>query len=185
MILTRPLIPSLIEGSSRQALASFITITLGAAIISVLAQISVQLPFTPVPITGQTFGVALISLLMGWRLGLMTVFTYLIVGAMGAPVFAGATSGLSLSPSSGYLLGMLASAGIMGYLADRGWGQNLWTAYLACLMGSIVVFSFGCLVLSFFVPNENIFVIGVLPFLPGDLMKSVVASVTVSSLSRG
>ncbi len=151
----------------------------GAILIALLAQITIPLSFTPVPITGQTFGVALISLLMGRYKAFSSVALYLCLGLVGLPFFAKA-GGATL----GYLLGMLAASFVVGSLADRGWTKKFKTALLACFCGSIMVFTFGAMVLQYYVPGENAFLLGVLPFLPGDLIKSSLAALIVSSMHK-
>lgn len=160
-------------------------LTLGVCLISALAQLSVPLPFTPVPVTGQTLGVALTSLLLGARLGFATVFSYLFVGLAGLPVFAGGAAGISVGPSAGYLVGMLLASSVMGRLSDCGWTRNFLQAYVACLAGSAVIFACGMAGLWFFYPEKNLLGIGMAPFLPGDLIKSVFAASTAAAVTKG
>src|SRR4051794_850276 len=89
----------------------------GIAILALLSQISIHLPFTPVPITGQTLGVLLIALTFGLPRAPWIVGSYLVAGLVGMPVFAVAPFG----PTAGYLLGMLGAAFAVGALAHRGW----------------------------------------------------------------
>ncbi len=148
----------------------------GVLLISLLAQLAFPLPFTPVPITGQTFGVSLVALLWGKRRALGIMTGYLALGAVGAPVFALGAASLAFGPTLGYLLGMWFSVQLVGYLADRGWGRSFWRAWVACFAGSLLVFAFGVLVLSFFVPASQLWMAGVLPFIPGDLIKTTLAA---------
>lgn len=144
----------------------------GVFLLSLLAQISIPLPWTPVPITGQTFGVSLMALLYGRRLGTATVAVYLLAGISGAPILATA----ALGPTAGYLVGMLVGAAVMGWLADRGWSQSYWWAFAAAIIGSVFIFVGGVAVLAAFVPAKNLLDIGVMPFIPGDLLKSMLAA---------
>jgi len=155
---------------------NILCIVSGVLALSLLAQMSISLPWTPVPITGQTFGVALIALLWGRKRGTAAVLSYLFLGGMGLPIFAMGKSGFSLGPTFGYLVGMLVAAYLMGTLADRGWTKKFFLSYFAAFLGSLVIFSFGVLVLSFFIPRENLLMAGVLPFLPGDIIKTMLAS---------
>lgn len=157
----------------------------GALFIAATAQIAIPLPFTPVPITGQTFGVALAALLLGRNVGGASAALYLAVGAIGFPVYALGASFASLGPSAGYLFGMLLSSLLVGFLADRGWTRSFGRAYAACAIGSLATFACGLLVLSRFVPSESLLVAGLLPFLPGDAIKSALAAGVASRARRG
>lgn len=151
----------------------------GIVLLGALAQIAIPLPWTPVPVTGQTFGVTLIALLWGQKRAFGIVAAYLIAGVVGLPVFA-----IAGGATWGYLVGMLLSTLVIGYLSDRGWGRSIFKAYFAGFLGSCVTLSCGVLVLSFFIPNEEVFVAGLLPFLPGDFIKTVLAAGIASSLSK-
>ncbi len=160
--------------SSKVLNATFAVIG-GVILLSLLAQIAIPLPFTPVPITGQSFGVMLVSLLWGRKWGFSTVVAYVSLGFVGLPLFAQGASGLKLL-TSGYLIGMCVASMLVGSLADRGWNKKFSTSLAACLLGSCCVFGFGLLVLGQFVPAKVLLAQGLLPFLPGDLIKSSLAS---------
>lgn len=170
------IIPSYLTLRGNKIHENILCVVSGVLALSLLAQMTISLPWTPVPITGQTFGVALIALLWGKKRGTATVLSYLFLGGMGLPIFAMGKSGFSLGPTFGYLVGMLVAAYLMGSLADRGWTKKFFLSYLTVLLGSLVIFSFGVFGLSFFIPRENLLVAGVLPFLPGDLIKTLLAS---------
>jgi biotin transport system substrate-specific component len=182
------LIPRILSkrGSSTfgRALENVVAVFTGVVLLSLLAQVAIPLPWTPVPITGQTFGVALIAMLWGRARGFAVVLSYLIAGAIGLPVFAMAKSGLAFGPTFGYLLGMLVASIWMGFLADRGWTKTFLRAWLTAFSGSVIVFSFGLAVLSTFVPSESLLAFGLLPFLPGDFLKTLIASSVVYRASR-
>ncbi len=148
--------------------------------ISLMAQVAIPLSFTPVPITGQTFAVAVVALSMGRRLGLVTVMTYLTLGVLGLPIFATAVT----LASSGYLVGMALASALMGELADRGWTKSFKRAWLASAAGSVAVYLCGLIGLSFFVPLDGLLMAGFLPFIPGDLIKMTLAASIVSSTQR-
>ncbi|WP_413289921.1 biotin transporter BioY [Bdellovibrio sp. HCB337] len=156
----------------------------GLVLVGALAQISIPLPNTPVPITGQTLGIALIALLWGRKRGLSVVASYLVLGGLGLPVFASGKSGLLLGPTSGYLFGMFFAAGLMGFLADRGWTKSFLKTWFATVLGSAITFSFGVWGLSFFTHEGSLLQLGVLPFLPGDFIKSLFAASFVTSLQK-
>ena len=158
-----------------------LTILTGSLMIALAAQVAIPLPFTPVPITGQTFGVLLIGLTFGRTRAVLSVATYLTAGLLGAPVFASA--GL-LAPSSGYLLGMLVSAFCVGTLADRGWSRHWATAFAACFVSSIAIFACGLTVLGYFVGYDQVISLGLLPFIPGDLVKMTLAVSLVKPMHK-
>lgn len=156
---------------------NILAIGLGVVGLAALARIAIPLPWTPVPITGQTFGVTLLALTWGRSRGVATVLAYLLLGAAGAPVLAGGDSGISFGPTFGYMIGMIVSAAWIGTLVDRGWTKTFLRTYLAAASGSVLIFLFGVAGLSAFVPARELFVAGVLPFLPGDFVKTLLASV--------
>ncbi len=147
----------------------------GVLLLSALAQLQIPLPFTPVRITGQTFGVTLIALTWG-RLAPLTVASYLLVGALGAPVFASAISGLVMGPTLGYLFGMLLASTVVGFLVDRGYARGFWQSLGLAYIGSFCVFLVGLPVLAQFVGWDRVVALGLLPFLPGDFIKNVAAA---------
>lgn len=176
-------IPRLIEekGESKNVY-NILSVVAGSLFLALLSQIVIPLPFSPVPITGQTFGVALIALNWGSKRALMTFFLYLCEGFVGLPVFAMGKSGLMIGPTIGYLFGMWVSSGVVGYLADKGYAKTMKSAFLCCVCGSVITFSFGLLVLSQFVPAKSLLALGLLPFLPGDVLKNLFATVLTRSI---
>lgn len=165
---------------AREAVALFV----GVVLMSLLAQVSIPLPWTPVPITGQTLGVALVALSWGRKRAVAVMISYLAVGAVGLPVFALGKSGLSVGPTMGYLVGMIFASFIVGFLADKGFTKSFWRSLLGAYVGSVFIFGFGLLGLSFFVPSEHLLVAGLLPFLPGDLIKNLIAAAASSSVRK-
>ena len=148
------------------------------------AQVAVPLPFTPVPVTMQTFAVLLTGALLGSRLGALAMLLYLIEGASGLPFFASGTGGvhyLLFSPSSGYLLSFPAAAFLVGALAERGWDRRFLTAAAAMLIGSIIILLGGWAWLSRFFGLAQAFLLGVAPFLVGDIIKIVLAAAVLPS----
>ncbi len=147
----------------------------GLCLLIALAQVAIPLPWTPVPITGQTLGVSLIGLLWGFKRGISVVGVYLALGALGAPIFVGASSGL-FGSTSGYLLGMFFSVAVIGYLSDKGFCNTFFKSLVVCYLGSVFVFFFGAFVLKAFIGVESVFYVGILPFLAGDFIKNTLAS---------
>jgi biotin transport system substrate-specific component len=151
----------------------------GSLLIGLSAQLKVVLPFTPVPITGQTFAVLLLGALYGSKRGPATVLTYLALGVIGLPVFAGGAYGIArlVGPTGGYLVGFLAAAFVVGWLSELGWDRQPWTAAISMSIGSAVIYGAGVLWLSRFVGWEAVLSTGVLPFLPGDAVKIALATI--------
>jgi len=176
-------VSGLIEKSGSKIVHKLLAVGAGVVILAAVAQIAIPLPFTPVPITGQTFAVALISLLWGRARGVSVVIIYLGLGFGGLPIFASGKVG-SFGPTTGYLLGMIMASYVMGGLADRGWTKNFWHTWAAAVIGSVCTFAIGLLVLSFYVPKEGLLIQGILPFLPGDFVKSSLASFIVWQTAR-
>jgi len=143
------------------------------------AYLTIPLPFSPVPITGQTFGVLLIAMILGRTRGAGVVAAYLAEGAAGLPVFAGGKAGVAvlLGPTGGYLLGFLAAAYLIGALAEKGWDRSLVRSVAAMTLGTAVIFACGLAQLSLFVPVTMLVTAGLFPFLPGAAIKIAVASV--------
>lgn len=145
----------------------------GSLFIALCSQVTIPLPFTPVPLTGQTFGVLLTALLLGRSLATWSVGVYLAGGAVGLPVFAGFSGGWGhlIGPTGGYLFGFLLAAVAVGWLAERGWDRRIGTCLLAMLLGEVLIYLPGLLMLSRFVPSDKLLMMGLIPFIPGDLIK--------------
>ncbi|MBE9179600.1 biotin transporter BioY [Oculatella sp. LEGE 06141] len=149
----------------------------GSLLIGLSAQVAIPLPFSPVPITGQTFAVLLAGALLGSRRGSLCVLTYLAEGLAGLPVFVG-TGGIGhfLGPTGGYLIGFVVAAYAVGQLAERGWDKRFITSLLAMLLGNVVIYTVGLLWLSRFVGAERVLTLGLYPFVIGDLLKIALAT---------
>lgn len=149
------------------------------------AQIVIPLPWTPIPITGQTFAVLLTGALLGSRLGALAMIAYVIEGASGLPFFQSGNGGvryLILSPTAGYLLSYPLAAFVTGLLAERGWDKRFLTAALAMAFGSIMILLCGWSWLAIWSGSAaHALSIGVLPFLPGDIIKIALAAAALPS----
>lgn len=156
-----------------------VMLVVAASIVTALAaQVEIRLPWTPVPISGQSFAVLLSGLVLGARRAFLAQLLYLAYGAAGLPVFSGGAAGLVkfVGPTGGYLVAFPFAAFLTGWLAERGWDRRPLTMFLAMLLGSAVIFALGLAQLSRFVPREGLLAAGLLPFLPGDLIKSALAA---------
>ena len=165
-----------IKTKEKEFFKSIFFVLSGVIFLSIMSQLIIPLYFTPVPISLGSFGVMLIALLYGRKLGTATVLSYVVAGSLGAPVFAGFKAGSLFSPTGGYILGYIAAALILGFLSDKGIAKSYVKTFLSLLLASAVILVLGALVLILFVPSKNIFMIGVLPFLPGDMLKVVAAT---------
>ena len=140
-----------------------------------MAHIQIPLPFTPVPITGQTFAVLLCGALLGARLGTASMLLYITEGAVGLPVFAAAKG----ATTYGYLAGFVAAAFIVGWFADLGWTKDLPRTIVAMIAGEIAIYFFGLLWLAHFVPPTKVLDFGFYPFLIGDAIKLAAAALVL------
>ena len=155
-------------------------------ILVAAAYLTINLPFSTVPITGQTFGVIIIAMILGRSRAVAVVAAYLAEGAMGMPVFAGGKAGLVVlfGPTGGYLFGFLAAAFIIGHLSDKGWYRTYFTSVLAMIVGTAAIFSCGLVWLGIMVPGKALLAMGLWPFLPGTAIKIGMAAVILPSLYK-
>ena len=154
------------------------------------------LPDNPVPITLTTFGVLLTGGVLGWRWGLFTVLVWYFLGMAGVPVFQGGGNGWAYvsgttSATGGFLIGFILSAGLLGYLSQRGWthSRTIWPMLLAALLLYLPGLLFwywapinDTLPDAYQLTSNSIFLKGMYPFIPGDLVKLMAASVVTGAL---
>ena len=143
------------------------------------------LPDNPVPITLQTFGVLLTGGVLGLRWGLSAILVWYFLGMAGVAVFQGGNNGwdyVSSSSTAGYIIGFIAAAWLVGYLSQHGWnrGRGLWPMLLA----GLVLYIPGLLWLGAqgIVDWSRVFSLGMYPFIPGDLIKIMGASLVAAGL---
>lgn len=161
------------QGLAPRALRSVALAAGGSLLIGICAHVAFPLPFTPVPVTLQTFAVLLIAALFGSRLGTATLLLYIAEGIAGLPVFAPGKGPFS----DGYLAGFVAAAAVVGLLAERRWDRNPFGMAAMMAIGSAIIYLFGAAWLSLFVGGvSHAVTLGVLPFLPGDAAKAVLAA---------
>ena len=162
-------------------------VVVGILLVALLAQTRFFLPDNPVPITLQGFGVLMLGGVLGWRLGLLAATGYYLVGMVGLPVFANGSEGVDYvihGVTGGYLLGFIVSAGVIGFLSQRGWnrGRSLWPM----LIGSLLIYAPAMIWLSVFDfswPAEGKLLSSALyPFLPGDILKLMAAAAVTGGL---
>jgi len=151
----------------------------GAVFIALVAQVAFYLPFTPVPVTGLTFGVLVTGAAMGSVRGLLATLLYVLIGVAGAPVYADGSYGVDvlLGVTGGYLVGSMLAAGLTGYLAEKAWDRKVISAVPAMLLGELVIFvvGVGWLMVVLGVGIGEGLKLGFVPFIIGEVVKLVAA----------
>lgn len=172
----------------RSGLMSVVLVVAAAALTALAAQWRIQLPFTPVPITGQTFAVLLTGAALGWKLGVAGQLLYLLAGALGAPVFTDGASGVDymMGATGGYLIGFVFAAGLVGWMAEHRQDRTFATMFTAFILGTLVIYVFGVTGLMIATGWTLIEAVerGVVPFLLGDLIKAAAAGVLLPGAWR-
>jgi biotin transport system substrate-specific component len=172
-----------------------ILVALGTLIIVAGARVSIPIPGTPVPVTLQTFGVLFTAAMLGTRRGMLSVLIYLLLGVVGAPVFAySAAEGdfssgadtilriadgvLVLGSTGGYLVGFVLAAVLVGRLAELGWDRHFGGSVAAMALGNVVIYVVGVpwLAAAAHLDLGRAFQLGAVPFLFGDLLKLAIAA---------
>ncbi len=174
------------------ALTQSLFVVGGIGFIALLAQISIPVPGSPVPVTGQTLAVLLIGTTYGARLGFITFASYLLAGIAGAPIFAhsatSANHGIArlTGATGGYLVGMLVASLLLGYLADRKADQKFTTSFPALLLGDIVIFAFGLTWLHASLDMTWVATIkaGFTPFILGEALKIAITATSLPLVWR-
>ena len=180
----------IVAGTLLIALTAQLTIVQQGQTIPIVADFRITLATSPVPITGQTFGVLLVGGALGLRRGVSSVGLYLLMGLL-LPVYAGGGSGLDtfvsrqdgsfvLGATGGYLVGFLAAAAITGRLAEMGWDRNTLGAIAAMLIGNIAIYLVGVpwLAVALGVDLPTAIALGLTPFIVIDAIKLLAAAGT-------
>ena len=178
MQIARPLTLADVAAPRSNVLVNVALVIAASLVTAGAAQLELRLPWTPVPITGQTFAVLLSGAVLGARRAFLAQALYLLEGAAGLPFFAGGAAGLAklVGPTGGYLVAFPFAAALTGVLAEHAWDRKPLTMFLAMLGGSVIIFGLGLAQLSSFVPPATLLANGLLPFIPGDILKSAVAA---------
>ena len=155
-----------------------------AALLTVASYVSFALPFTDVPFTLQVLVVLLAGYVLGPGLAVLSIVLYIVLGAVGVPVFAGGAAGIGvvLGPLGGYIIGWPFAAAIAGAFARHGIGLRL----VGAALGIVCVYAFGVtgLHIAQGVPWRTAVLVGALPFLPFDALKGIVAALIAPALRR-
>ncbi len=148
----------------------------------------IEVPMVPVPVTMQTFAVALVGALYGWRLGALTVMAWLGQAMLGMPVLSGGAGGAQhfMGPTAGYLFAFPLAAALCGWLAERGWnGNRPIRAFIGMLLSNAVCLLFGAAWLAPMIGLEQAITLGVTPFLVGAVLKSALGAAVLKLMARG
>ncbi|WP_270376837.1 biotin transporter BioY [Mediterraneibacter faecis] len=157
-----------------------VLIALMTAVTCVLGPLSIPLPFSPVPISLTNFAIFLAIFVLGMKSGTISFIIYLLLGAVGVPVFSSFRGGFQVlaGPTGGYLIGFIFLALIMGFALDH-FDRKLVPTIIGMIIGMVVCYAFGTvwlaklLSLSF---KEGL-MMGVIPYLPGDAAKIIIAAI--------
>jgi biotin transport system substrate-specific component len=173
----------------RSRITSVLLVIGAAALTSLAAQWEIHLPFTPVPVTGQTFAVLLTGAALGMTLGAAGQAVYVVAGALGLPVYAGGESGWSTATaqgSAGYLIGFIFAAGLVGFMAERRQDRTFPTMFTAFIAGSFIIYAFGVagLMILLDLTFTEAVVAGVVPFILGDIIKAAAAGLLLPGAWR-
>ncbi|MEU4092949.1 biotin transporter BioY [Streptomyces sp. NPDC026673] len=170
---THPVLADLIPASRLRDVA---LVTGGAVLTGLAAQLSVPVPGSPVPVTGQTFAALLVGTALGARRGFLALALYAVAGVAGMPWFAEGSSGAA-APSFGYIIGMMLASAVVGALARRGADRSVWRMAGVMVVGSAVVYAVGVPYLALaahWTPGKAI-AFGLTPYLIGDALKAALA----------
>jgi len=168
---------------SRTLINNIILVVAGVALTALSAQLSI--PALPVPFTFQTLAVLVIGSTYGAARGAITMGAYALVGALGLPVFADASSGLNVlfGYSGGFIIGFIFAAALAGRLAELKWSSNVLKALVGFVMSTVVIYGLGIPVLSMNAYDSDLLAAtqGMLPYLGWDFVKSVIAAGLIPS----
>lgn len=164
---------------------NLLLILTGTALVAVLAQVAIPLPFTPVPLTLGTFGALVVGAGLGPARATASLALYVLAGIAGVGWFAGGAHGWQFA-SFGYLLGFVVAAAVTGRFARRGADRSVGATVGIMLVGSAVVYAFGVPWLAIFLGVDlgTALTLGVVPFLIGDAIKAVLAALLLPGLWR-
>jgi biotin transport system substrate-specific component len=176
----------------RTLVKDMLLVVAGITVVAALAQ--VEIPMWPVPITGQTLGVMLVGAALGFRRGVAALAGYMALGLAGAPIFAGFTGSIAAigKPSFGFIIGFIATAAVVGALAERRWDRRPVLAIALFGLAGLIPFAFGipymAMVLAALgtpVGLGGALAVGFLPFIIGGLVKWAIAAAALPLAWKG
>jgi biotin transport system substrate-specific component len=176
---------------TRRLLLDIVFIVSGAILTGLLAQVAI--PIWPVPVTGQTLAVLLVGSALGATRGALSMLVYAVLGIVGVPVFSDWSHGIGVIGgfTGGYIIGFIASAALIGWIAQRQWDHRIWRALISAAAGTIVTFVIGLVWLWVALgkagyPNDptTVLVGGLYPFILGGIVKAVIAALVIGGSWR-
>ena len=172
--------------SASEKTKSMVLTALMAAIICIMGPLSIQIPVSPVPISLVNLAIYFSCYILGMKRGTISLLLYLLIGFVGVPVFAGFTAGAGklLGPTGGYLVGYIFIALICGYAFEHGKGRV--TDLIGMLLGTAACYLFGTAWLAYQAGLDfhAALAAGVIPFIPGDLAKILIALIAAPMLVK-
>ena len=174
------LVSSLLGKKTNDLVYVLLTSVIGSFILAISSK--VQIPLTPVPITLQTLVLLVMSTFLGWRGAVGATSLYLFQGAIGLPVFAhGGGFIILFGPTGGYLFGFLIASIVVGGLAERGWDKSVVLTFITITIGTLIIYLFGVIWLSYLKDLNTAIVFGLLPFITPDILKICLGTSLVSA----
>ena len=174
------LVSSLLGKKTNDFVYVLLTSIIGSFLLAISSK--VQIPLTPVPVTLQTLVLLVMSMFLGWRGALGATCLYLFQGAIGLPVFAhGGGFIILFGPTGGYLFGFLIASLVVGYLAEKGWDKSVVLTFTSMTIGTLIIYSFGVIWLSYLKDLNTALVFGLLPFITPDILKICLGTCLVSA----
>ncbi|MBR1932052.1 MAG: biotin transporter BioY [Lachnospiraceae bacterium] len=164
--------------TSRIPVRQMALVGLMTAVICILAPFSLSIPISPVPISLGTLAIYFVITVLGMKLGTCSVVIYILLGLVGLPVFSGFTGGAGklFGPTGGYIIGYIFMALLCGFFIDH-WKNNVFMAFLGMILGTAVCYLFGTAWLAYqlSLTFPQALMAGVIPYIPGDLVKLLLA----------
>ena len=158
---------------------------IATAIMGIFSQLSLPIPFTTVPLTLQTFGLVIISVVLGKKIGTFSILIWALLGTIGIPVFSGFSSGIGilLGPTGGYIIGFIFMAFIIGYSSSN---KNKVILFLGVYIGQAIQYTFGVIQLKIVLGlnMKNALLAGLYPFLLKDIMTITIAVIIALSVKN-
>jgi len=174
------LVSSLLGKKTNDFVYVLLTSIIGSFLLAISSK--VQIPLTPVPVTLQTLVLLVMSMFLGWRGAVGATSLYLFQGAIGLPVFAhGGGFIILFGPTGGYLFGFLIASLVVGYLAEKGWDKSVVLTFTSMTIGTLIIYLFGVIWLSYLKDLNTALVFGLLPFITPDILKICLGTCLVSS----
>tara|TARA_A100001234_G_scaffold127391_1_gene111829 strand:- start:1511 stop:2101 length:591 start_codon:yes stop_codon:yes gene_type:complete len=174
------LVSSLLGKKTNDFVYVLLTSIIGSFLLAISSK--VQIPLTPVPVTLQTLVLLVMSMFLGWRGALGATSLYLFQGAIGLPVFAhGGGFVILFGPTGGYLFGFLIASLVVGYLAEKGWDKSVVLTFTSMTIGTLIIYLFGVIWLSYLKDLNTALVFGLLPFITPDILKICLGTCLVSA----